>query len=506
MTLRKDFLWGGAVAAHQLEGGWNAGKKGPSVADVMTAGANGVERQITDGVIAGLNYPNHEAIDFYHRYKSDVKLFAELGLKCFRTSIAWTRIFPKGDELEPNEEGLQFYDDLFDECLKYGIEPVITLSHFELPYHLVTEYGGFGNRKLIDFFVRFAETVMTRYKDKVKYWMTFNEINNQANYLRDFAPFTNSGLKFPEGATAFEREKLMYQAAHYELVASALTVKIGHAINPDFQIGAMIAMCSIYPATCKPEDMMASTVAMQRRYWFSDVHVRGHYPAYLTTYFDRKKFNLDITQEDLSALTEGKVDYVGFSYYMSFAIQDQKASVSSDGTVSIMPGHGTILPEYAADELGAPTFDYVEDRDLVKNDFVKASEWGWQIDPLGLRWALNWFSERYDYLPLFIVENGFGAIDEVKADGSIHDPYRIEYLRAHIQAMEDAVEYDGVNLMGYTPWGFIDLVSAGTGEMKKRYGMIYVDKDNEGKGTLERRKKESFEWYQKVIQSNGEEL
>ncbi|MDR0199371.1 MAG: 6-phospho-beta-glucosidase, partial [Streptococcaceae bacterium] len=497
-VLRDDFLWGGAVAAHQLEGGWNEGGKGPSVADVMTAGANGVERKITDGVIEGLNYPNHEAIDFYHRYKEDVALFHELGVNCFRTSIAWTRIFPNGDDEQPNEAGLQFYDDLFDECLKNGIQPIITLSHFEMPYHLVTEYGGFANRKVIDFFVKFAETVMTRYKDKVKYWMTFNEINNQANFLRDFAPFTNSGLKFPEGASAFEREKLMYQAAHYELVASAKTVEIGHAINPDFQIGAMIAMCPIYPQSSRPTDIMAAQVAMQRRYWFSDVHVRGHYPSYLKAYFARKNFSLDITDDDLAQLAKGTVDYIGFSYYMSFATKDQKLN-KPDETASIMPGHGTQLPNYADEELGNPTFDYIEDRDLVRNEFVKASEWGWQIDPLGLRYSLNWFAERYDNIPTMIVENGFGAVDKVEADGRIHDPYRVEYLKAHIAAMIDAVKYDGVNLLGYTPWGFIDLVSAGTGEMKKRYGFIYVDKDNDGNGTLNRSKKDSFYWYNKVI-------
>jgi 6-phospho-beta-glucosidase len=475
MTLRKDFLWGGAVAAHQLEGGWNADGKGISVADVMTAGANGVERRITDGVQPGENYPNHEAIDFYHRYKDDVKLFGELGLKCFRTSIAWARIFPKGDETEPNEAGLQFYDDLFDECLKNGIEPVITLSHFEMPYHLVTEYGGFRNRKLIDFFVRFAETVMTRYKDKVKYWMTFNEINNQTNFDRDFAPFTNSGLLFKAGEN---REEIMYQAAHYELVASAKVVALGHKINPDFQIGCMIAMTPIYPSTCKPEDMMAATVAMQRRYWFADVHIRGHYPAYIEAYLNRRDFKLDITEEDLADLAAGPVDYIGFSYYMSTAIKDQA---------------------------GAPYFDYNENQDLVKNDYVERSDWGWQIDPLGLRWSMNWFYERYEK-PLFIVENGFGAIDEIAADGSIHDDYRVDYLKAHIRAMLEAVEIDGVDLIGYTPWGIIDLVSAGTGEMKKRYGVIYVDKDNDGQGTLERSRKDSFDWYQRVIRTNGEEL
>ena len=472
---KENFLWGGAVAAHQLEGGWQDGGKGVSVADVMTVGAHGVPRRITNGVLEGENYPNHEAIDFYGRYKEDVKLFAELGLKCFRTSIAWTRIFPNGDEAEPNEAGLQFYDDLFDECLKYGIEPVITLSHFEMPYHLVTEYGGWRNRKMVEFFARFAEVCFTRYKDKVKYWMTFNEINNQANYKEDFAPFTNSGLKFEAGD---DREKIMYQAAHYELVASAKAIEIGHKINPDFEIGCMIAMVPIYPYSCSPSDMMAATVAMQRRYWFTDVHCKGRYPSYMKAYFDRKQFDLDITAEDEVQLTKGTVDYIGFSYYMSFAVKDHDKG---------------------------PAYDYDEANDLVENPYVKASEWGWQIDPTGLRYAMNWFNDRYE-LPLFIVENGFGAIDEISEDGEIHDEYRIDYLREHIEAMQEAVIYDGIDLMGYTPWGFIDLVSAGTGEMKKRYGFIYVDKDNDGAGTLDRSKKDSFHWFQKVIASNGEVL
>ncbi|MDU5511771.1 6-phospho-beta-glucosidase [Enterococcus gilvus] len=472
---KENFLWGGAVAAHQLEGGWQDGGKGVSVADVMTVGAHGVPRRITNGVLEGENYPNHEAIDFYGRYKEDVKLFAELGLKCFRTSIAWTRIFPKGDEAEPNEAGLQFYDDLFDECLKYGIEPVITLSHFEMPYHLVTEYGGWKNRKMIDFFARFSEVCFTRYKDKVTYWMTFNEINNQTNYYEDFAPFTNSGLKFD---AEDDREKIMYQAAHYELVASAKAIEIGHQINPNFEIGCMIAMVPIYPYSCSPSDMMAATVAMQRRYWFTDVHCKGRYPSYMKAYFDRKQFDLDITTEDEVQLTKGTVDYIGFSYYMSFAVKDHDKG---------------------------PAYDYDEAHDLVENPYVKASEWDWQIDPTGLRYAMNWFNDRYE-LPLFIVENGFGAVDEIGDDGEIHDEYRIDYLREHIEAMQEAVIYDGIDLMGYTPWGFIDLVSAGTGEMKKRYGFIYVDKNNEGQGTLERSKKDSFYWFQNVIASNGEKL
>lgn len=286
---KKGFLWGGAVAAHQLEGGWNEGGKGISIADVMTAGAHGVPREVTEGIIDGLNYPNHEAIDFYHRYKTDIQLFAEMGFKCFRTSIASTRIFPQGDETrEPNEEGLQFYDDLFDECLKQGMEPVVTLSHFEMPYHLVTKYGGWRNRKLIDFFIRFASTVFTRYKEKVKYWMTFNEINNQVNFSESLCPFTNSGILYSPEEDINEREQIMYQAVHYELVASALAVQTGKSINPEFNIGCMIAMCPIYPLTCAPNDMMMATKAMHRRYWFTDVYARGYYPQHMLNYFARK--------------------------------------------------------------------------------------------------------------------------------------------------------------------------------------------------------------------------
>ncbi|ANY13113.1 6-phospho-beta-glucosidase [Latilactobacillus curvatus] len=472
--LRKDFLWGGAVAAHQLEGAWQADGKGISVADVMTAGDVNHQRGITDGVQPGHNYPNHEGIDFYHRYPEDIKLFAEMGFKSFRTSIAWTRILPNGDEAQPNEAGLKFYDDLFDECLKYHIQPVVTLSHFEMPYHLVTEYGGWRNRKVIDFFLNFAETVFKRYRNKVKYWMTFNEINNQANYHSQFALFTNSGLQIQPGEDA---EKVMYQAAHYELVASAKAVQIGKQINPDFEIGCMIAMCPIYPLTAKPEDVLKAERAMQTRYWFADVHCHGRYPEWLLQYQKNQHYDLDITADDLKELAAGTVDYIGFSYYMSFATKDK----------------------------GETTLHYDEEHDLVPNPYVKASEWGWQVDPVGLRYVMNWFNDHY-HLPEFIVENGFGAVDHVEADGQIHDPYRIDYLRDHIVQMKKAVEDDGVDLMGYTPWGCIDLVSAGTGQMSKRYGFIYVDKNDDGTGTLARSKKDSFYWFQKVIATNGDDL
>ncbi|MBD5543271.1 MAG: 6-phospho-beta-glucosidase [Lachnospiraceae bacterium] len=473
--LPDDFLWGGAVAAHQVEGAWNAGGKGISIVDVLTAGENGVDRKITDGIQEGYYYPNHEAVDFYHHYKEDIKLFAEMGFKCFRTSIAWTRIFPKGDEESPNEEGLQFYDDLFDELLKNGIQPVVTLSHFEMPYHLVKEYDGWKNRKLIDFFVKYAVTVMERYKNKVKYWMTFNEINNQKNYKYPLFGYTCSGVIFQEQDNP---EECMYQVVHHELVASALVVKKGHKINPAFQIGCMVACVPIYPYSCHPDDMMYSLLAMHDRYFFGDVHVRGEYPSYILKEWERKGFHIKMQPEDKGILKEGIVDYVGFSYYMTNAV---KADVVAEGNgLDGYPGS-------------------------IANPFVKKSDWGWQIDPVGLRYALNLLYERYQK-PLFIVENGFGAVDEVQADGTIADDYRIEYLKAHIQELKKAVLLDGVELMGYTPWGCIDCVSFTTGEMKKRYGFIYVDRDNKGRGTLERKKKKSFEWYRKVIESNGEIL
>ena len=475
--MRKDFLWGGAVAAHQVEGGFNEGGKGPNVSDMMTVGSATTRRKITKTIEPDQFYPNHTAIDFYHHYKEDIALFKEMGFKCFRTSISWARIFPMGDEETPNEEGLKFYDDMFDELLKNGIQPVITLSHFEMPYHLVEKYGGWRNRKMITFFVRFAKVCFERYHNKVKYWMTFNEINNQANYEADVAVFTNSGIIFEEGE---DKERTVYQAAHYELVASAMAIKEGHAIDPSMMIGCMIAMTPIYPYSCNPDDMLKAVGANHKRFWYMDVHARGRYPGYMKSFFERKNFNLDITEEDLAVLPQGTVDYIGFSYYMSNTVDSNSirdVSTTTDGS-----------SEHS-----------------VKNPYIKETDWGWAIDPEGLRYVLNQFYERYE-LPMFIVENGFGAIDKKEEDGSCRDSYRIDYLRAHIEQMKKAVEEDGVNLMGYTPWGCIDCISFTTGEMKKRYGFIYVDKLVDVNGTMKRSKKDSFYLYKKVIESNGENL
>jgi len=476
MALPKNFLWGGAVAAHQLEGAYDVDGRGLSVADVMTGGSNKVARRITDGVIAGENYPNHKGIDFFHTYKDDIKLFAELGFKCFRTSISWSRIFPNGDEVEPNEKGLQFYDDLFDELLKYNIEPVITLSHFEMPYYLTQKYGGWTNRKLIDFFVHYAETVMKRYKDKVKYWMTFNEINNQTTLSTDIFGWVNSGIRFSKLENP---AKSMLQAAHHELVASALVVAKGHEINPDFKIGCMCSFVPYYPYSCNPDDVVIAQESMHERFLFMDVHARGHYGSYAKKEWERTGNGPHMEPGDEEILAKGAVDYIGFSYYMSNTV---KADVE-DKSIGV----------------------YGSNEHSVKNPYVKVSDWGWSIDPVGLRYALTLMWERYEK-PLFIVENGLGAFDKLNDDKTCDDSYRIEYLGRHIREMKKAVEIDGVDLMGYTPWGCIDVVSFTTGELAKRYGFIYVDLNDDGTGTGNRYKKKSFDWYKNVIATNGEEI
>jgi 6-phospho-beta-glucosidase len=468
------FLWGGAVAAHQLEGAWDVDGKGVSIADVMLAGKNGVKREVTEVVLPDGNYPNHRGIDFYHTYPQDFKLMKELGMKAFRTSIAWTRIFPNGDETEPNEAGLAFYDKMIDEMLANDITPVLTLSHFEIPYHLVTEYGGWRNRKLIDFFTNFARVVFERFGDRVKYWMTFNEINNQTSYMDTHPMLQNSGLKdYPED----EAEELMYLASHHELVASALATKIAHEINPDIMVADMIAMNPVYPATSNPADIMMAERAMQARYFWGDVHALGEYPNWLEKYWEHKQFKVDVTDEDRRILKENTVDYVAFSYYMSWTVSDT----------------------------GDEWLAYNEEENHGDNPFLKKSDWGWQIDPVGVRWAMNWMWDRW-HKPMMIVENGFGAYDKLEEDGSVHDDYRIAYFQGHIESMERAVVLDGIPLLGYMPWSGIDIVSASTGEMAKRYGFIYVDLDDMGQGSAKRYKKDSFKWYQHVIETNGADL
>lgn len=484
MGLRKDFLWGGAAAANQFEGGVREGGRGYSAMDAVSAGNKEKSRMITlrleNGeirkqsvkepvpehakgcIVENEYYPSHRAVDFYHRYKEDIALMSEMGFRCFRFSFSWSRIFPTG-EYQVNEEGLKFYDKVIDECLSHGIEPVITLNHFDIPMHLADNYNGWESRKVIDFYVYYCRTVFERYKNKVKYWITFNEIN----FLDHWEQI---------GIRSYDEQNVA-QAQHHLFLASALAVQAGHTVNPDFKIGMMAAYIPSYPMTCSPEDVYEAIKFRHNIMAYMDVQCRGRYPEYKKKEFERKGIILKTEQNDDNILSEGTVDFIGFSYYMS--------------------GVSTVKKD-AERTAGNQTFTF-------KNPYLPVSDWGWAVDPLGLRISLNEIYDSYQ-LPLMIVENGFGAEDTIEADGRIRDEYRIEYLRGHIKAMKDAVEIDGVDVIGYMAWGCIDLVSAGTGEMKKRYGMVYVDMDDEGNGSLKRIRKQSFEWYQKVIATNGESL
>ena len=489
-TFPEGFLWGGSTAANQIEGAWNEGGRGPATSDFArlitkqirdTEGTfdvhvphNAASKEMVEDMKAhpeNWELPKRRGIDFYHTYKDDIKLFAEMGFKVFRMSISWSRIFPNGDDAIPNEEGLKFYDAVFDELHKYGIEPLVTLCHFDTPIALIKKYGGWKDRRMVDAYAHYCEVLFQRFRGKVKYWLTFNEINMLLHM-----PFMGAGLLFAPGENV---QQVKYQAAHHELVASAKAVKLAHAIMPDAMVGCMLAAGQFYPRTCAPADVQAAAEADRDNYFFIDVQSRGEYPVWAKKRMERAGIALQVEPGDEQLLKEGTVDFISFSYYSSRCT--------------------TVDPELMNKANGNAIMD------AVKNPYLKASDWGWAIDPVGLRITMNSLYDRYQK-PLFIVENGLGAVDKVEADGSIHDTYRIDYLRAHIEQMEKAINEDGLPLLGYTTWGPIDLVSASTGEMKKRYGFIYVDKDNEGKGTLARSRKDSFYWYKKVIASDGEDL
>ena len=477
MSFPKGFLWGGATAANQCEGAWNVDGKGVSCADICTGGSYKQAKRITPVLEEGTFYPSHEAIDFYHHYKEDIALFAEMGFKVFRFSIAWTRIYPTGEEATPNEAGLKFYENVIDECLKYNIEPLITISHYEVPFALTQKYNGWASREMIGIFTKYCETIFTRYKGKVTYWLTFNEINGATG---NFGAFLSQGI-LNEGTTDFmhqvDNPQQRFQALHHQFVASALAVKMAHEIDENYKVGCMQIFATSYPLTCNPDDVVLTQQKNHVMNWFcGDVQVRGYYPSYMHRFFKENNIEIKMEAGDEQILKEGCVDFYSFSYYMSVCHSSDESKENGDGNL-----------------LGG-----------ANNPYLKASDWGWQIDPKGLRYSLNEIYDRYQ-IPLMVVENGLGAYDKKEADGSINDDYRIDYLRQHIEQMHEAIE-DGVDLMGYTPWGCIDLVSASTGEMAKRYGFIYVEKYDDGTGDLSRKKKASFDWYKKVIASNGEEL
>ena len=475
----KDFLWGGATAANQIEGAFNVDGKGLSTSDMaaykdpyasgevdnFTFNVNSVELEAYLCQPQNYKFPKRWGIDFYHNYKEDIKLFAEMGFKIFRMSIAWPRIYPTGMEDHPNEKGLKFYDDVFDELLKYDIQPLVTMSHYEMPLALTQKYNGWIDRRLIDHFLKYTDTIMKRYHNKVKYWITFNEMNMNLTSL-----YTGGGVlvdKVNDVTTA------AYQATHHQFLASSLTIKRAREIDPSMKIGCMINRIETYAGSTKPEDQLQALKADQINLFYPDVQVRGFYPKVIQRHLRDKKIIIDKQKQYDTILFENTVDFVAFSYYMTHIAEDR---VDSDEIA------GNLVSK-------------------IKNPYLKLSEWGWPIDPIGLRITLNRMYDRYQ-LPLFLVENGLGAHDVLSDDGMIHDDYRINYHREHIKAMYEAIQ-DGVDLMGYTSWGCIDLISCGTSQMTKRYGFIYVDQDDYGNGSLKRIKKDSFNWYKEVIQSQG---
>ena len=478
----KNFLWGGASAANQIEGAYLEGGKGLSTSD-MAAYKNPYVKGDVDNFTFNVSsieldkylknakdylFPKRWGIDFYHRYKEDIAMFAQMGFKVYRMSISWVRIFPTGFEAEPNEVGLFFYDNVIDECLKHGIQPLITMSHYEMPIALTKKYNGWVHRDVIGLFEKFALTILKRYRNKVKYWITFNEMNMSLNSL-----YTGAGVLED---LVDDKLQAAYQAIHHQFVASALVVKAAKEIIGDVKMGCMINQIEAYAKTTKPKDQLQALKSNQLNMFFLDVQVRGEYPLYIKRYFEENNIVIDIHEEDVAVLKNGCVDFVAISYYMS---------------------HVSEACENAS-EL-ATTFD-----SPIKNEYLEMSQWNWPIDPIGLRIALIKLYDRYQ-IPLFVAENGLGAKDILEEDNTIHDDYRIDYIGKHIKEMAKAIA-DGVEVMGYTTWGCIDLISCGTSQMSKRYGFIYVDQDDEGNGTLKRYCKDSFYWYKQVIESNGERL
>lgn len=473
MSLPSAFLWGGAISSNQAEGAYDEDGRGLSTVDLQPYGPDRFPlcegRAPLPRLDDGHYFPGLTAIDFYHRWRDDLELFAKMGFRALRVSISWTRIFPEGDDAEPNESGLAFYEELFRTMRKLGMEPIVTIVHFDVPVALVERYGGWRSRSMIDAYVRFARTVFERYRGLVRNWITFNEIN-----MVTHLPFVGAGLIFEQDE---DTRQAVYTAAHHMLVASAEATRIAHEIDPDNRIGSMLAGGQAYPLTSAPEDAWAALEMDRDGFFFSDVQARGAYPTWALRRLQREGVCIPFEQGDIELLRDNTVDFVSFSYYAS-----RCAGVSGEAETTAGNAFASI-----------------------KNPKLETTEWGWQIDPLGLRYTLNCLWDRYNK-PLFIVENGLGAHDEIGSDGMVHDDYRIDYLRRHIAAMIDAIELDGVDVMGYLVWGCIDLISASTGEMSKRYGFIHVDRNDVGEGSLARTPKKSFDWYRRVIASNGIEL
>lgn len=478
----KGFLWGGATAANQIEGAWNVDGRGPAAGDYAiylpkdkrSKENKAMYKDVTikqmdeiDAHPERFNLAKRRGIDFYHHYKEDIKLMAEMGFTVFRMSISWSRIYPNGDDEKPNEKGLEFYDHVFDELHKYGIEPLVTLDHFDVPAHLIRKYDGFRSRKTIDCFIKYCKTVFTHYKGKVKYWLTFNEINCVLTN-----PYACSGVVLNS-----QKERtydLVYNVSHNQFVASAKAVILAHKIDPDYKVGCMLCRLENYPATPNPKDILQTVFEDHFNFFYTDVQAQGKYPWYINRFFKEHNIKIHKEPEDDEILKEGAVDFISISYYMSY------------------------VAKWKNQDVAEPTGSLVAE---IKNPYLKKSEAGWPIDPIGFRIALNHIYDRY-HKPIFIAENGLGSTDKRDKNGRVFDDDRIAYLGAHVRQLREAIA-DGVDVFGYAWWGPIDLVSSGTSEMSKRYGMIGVDADNEGHGTYNRFRKKSFYYYQKLIKSNG---
>lgn len=472
----KDFLWGGASAACQSEGEYKKDGRGLSTSDIHEYTKNlnraHIEKEgggkLADIKKAAIDevgyYPKRFGVDFYHTYKEDLALLQEMGFKTFRTSISWSRIFPNGDETEPNEAGLAFYDKVIDEIIKDGMEPIITMSHYDMPLHLVTEYGGFANRKVIDFFVNYGKVLLERFKGKVKYWIVCNQVN-----LVPVVQFGSLGIYEDQ---AENMEELMYQAVHNQFVACAKIKALGTQIDPQAKLGTMVADCTFYPASCKPEDVILTMKRNRMQYYFTDVQLRGEYPVYALRYFEENGIHIHMEDGDEEVIRNNKMEFLAISYYYSRIIDASKNGMS-------------------------PT-------DAEQNPNLEPTPWEWRMDPLGFYNCLSQYWDRYE-IPLMIGENGFGALDTLETDGSIHDDYRIDYYEKHIRQLKECIK-DGVDIFAYCAWGPIDIVSSSSAEMSKRYGFVYVDRDDFGKGSQKRIKKDSFVWYQNVIKTNAENL
>ena len=492
----ENFLWGGATSAAQIEGGRCFDGKGLSHLDYVYYRGPKIpcnfmlkkDLEMAKAREAELNFPNRRGIDFYHRYKEDIALLAEMGFRSFRMSISWTRLFPTGKEEKPCEEGVQFYHNVFRELHKYNIEPLVTMIHYELPIGFVDEFGGWESPEIIPYCVKYLKFLIDEYKDEVKYWLTFNEINmvtavpwlgggiildrnEEFEMPKDFRPFAPMPEKMAE-----RWNNASHQALHHQFIASAMVVKYAHDTAPGCLIGNMFNLHHLYPETSAPADAYRAHEETEYNMFFCDVMARGYYPEWIKSYYRRNNINIRYVDNYEEILAEGKVDFISLSYYLSSIVTDD--------------------PE-RQERIGS----FIR---RLQNPHLETSEFGWQVDPTALRISLNELRDRFN-LPIYIVENGIGAFETLTEDKTVHDDYRIAYLRSHIEAIAEAID-DGVDVMGYTPWGCIDLVSCSLVSMSKRYGFVYVDADDEGNGTYDRYRKDSFYWYRKVIASNGEDL